>query len=131
LFRLQLTLSGSDVFQVKAGDRYGFTWLDLGVIDFDVVGTDNYCENPQQFNVGQQASLVANRYGRRDYSIRMLASECTEAPAPAPAGGCGKSHLHLRHSTEILNLAHVTSGSLMKHWVNIILRIFTPKQVLC
>ena len=86
----QITLSGSDVFQVKAGDRYGFTWLDLGVIDFDVVGTDNYCENPAQFSVGQQANLVSNRYGKRDYSIRMLHKECEEA---APSGGeeeCGK-----------------------------------------
>ena len=74
---------------MKAGDRYGFTWLDYGVIDFDYVGPDNYCENPQMFNVGQQANLVSNRYGKRDYSIRMLFKQCeerevTKAPTPAP-----------------------------------------------
>ena len=67
-----MKLTGSDIFKVKKGDRYGFTWLDLGVIDFDYVARDNYCENNKMFNVGQQANLVANRHGKRDYSIRMI-----------------------------------------------------------
>ena len=69
---------------MKAGDRYGFTWLDYGVIDFDYVGPDNYCENPQMFNVGQQANLVSNRYGKRDYSIRLMVSSCDK---PETGGG--------------------------------------------
>ena len=82
-------LTGSDIFNVRAGDSYGFTWLDYGVIDFDYVGPDNYCEDPQIFDVGQQANLVGNRHGKRDYSIRMLFKECeervvTEVPTPTP-----------------------------------------------
>ena len=73
-----MKLTGSDIFKVKEGDRYGFTWLDLGVIDFDVSSRDNYCENNQMFNVGQQANLVANRYGKRDYSIRVMFSACSD-----------------------------------------------------
>ena len=73
------------MFKVKKGDRYGFTWLNYGVIDFDYVGTNNYCENSQQFNVGNAVSLVDNRHGKRDYSIRMIFNECTPTP------GCSKS----------------------------------------
>ena len=81
---LQLTLTGSDVFQVKKGDRYGFTWLDLGVIDFDYTQQGRYCENAAQFNVGAQVNLVARRYGNRDYSISMNLTPKCEVPTPAP-----------------------------------------------
>ena len=81
----QVELTGSDIFQVKKGDRYGFTWLELGVIDFDVVTTSRYCENAQMFNVGQTASLVDNRYGKRDYSIRLQFTDCSQ-PAPTECG---------------------------------------------
>ena len=84
LLLLQITLTGGDVFQVKEGDRYGFTWLDLGVIDFDYTSGDNYCENAAQFNVGAQVNLVPRRHGKRFYSISMkLTPKC---------GGCGKSN---------------------------------------
>ena len=73
-----MELTGSDIFKVKKGDRYGFTWLDLGVIDFDGSSTNNYCENNQKFDVGQQANLVSNRHGNRDYSIKMMFSACSD-----------------------------------------------------
>ena len=85
---LQITLTGSDIFQVQAGDSYGFTWLDFGVIDFDFTQQGHYCENPAAFNVGNTASLTANRYGNRDYSIMMQVTPKCEEPTPAPA--CGK-----------------------------------------
>ena len=88
----QVELTGSDVFQVKKkGDRYGFTWLDLGVIDFDVVTTPRYCENAEMFNVGQTATLFDNRHGNRDYSIRLQFTDCSgEAEAYAYSEDCSK-----------------------------------------
>ena len=72
---------------MKAGDRYGFTWLNYGVIDFDYVSTNNFCENPVKSNVGNTVSLVDNRHGKRDYSIRVQFSECETEPEPE----CGTS----------------------------------------
>ena len=62
------------MFQVQAGDRYGFSWLNYGVIDFDYVSTDNYCESSVIQDVGSTVNLLENRHGKRDYSIRMLLS---------------------------------------------------------
>ena len=84
----QVTLTGSDIFQVKAGDHYGFTWLNYGVIDFDNGVPQNFCENPNIFNVGQQANLVVNRYGGRHYSLRLMYSECEEERPQAECGEC-------------------------------------------
>ena len=72
----QVELTGSDVFQVQAGDRYGFSWLNYGVIDFDYVSNDNYCESSVKQDVGSTVNLLENRHGKRDYSIRMLLSTC-------------------------------------------------------
>ena len=71
-----MELESDDVFQVQAGDRYGFTWLNYGVIDFDRALTDNFCEGPVKQDVGSTVNLVENRHGRREYSIRMLLSTC-------------------------------------------------------
>ena len=78
-----MELTGDDVFQVQAGDRYGFSWLKYGVIDYDDVSRDNYCEHSVIQDVGSTVNLLDNRYGKRDYSIRMLLS----------AGNHRKAHL--------------------------------------
>ena len=68
---LQVKLSGADVFQVQKGDRYGFTWLNYGVIDFAYVREDNFCESSVKQDVGSTVNLIAGRHGNREYSIRM------------------------------------------------------------
>ena len=87
IFIFQIHLSGSDVLNVKRGDSFGFTWLATGVIDFDVVNQANYCENHAKFDVGNQVNLVANRHGKRAYSIMMYLSTCQSPPPPPPCFG--------------------------------------------
>ena len=82
------------MFNVKAGDRYGFTWLNYGVIDFDYVSNNNFCENPVKSNPGDTVSLVDNRHGKRDYSIRVQFSKC-EVVEPKPEPECGMSFCFL------------------------------------
>ena len=66
------------MFQVKAGDHYGFTWLSRGVIKYAQSETQSYCENEAIFDVGDEANLVAGRSGNRDYSLRVAFTECEE-----------------------------------------------------
>ena len=74
------------MFQVKAGDHYGFTWLDHGVIKYAHSDTQNYCENEDVFDEGEVAELFGNRHGNRDYSLRMMYTSCASADQSLPDG---------------------------------------------
>ena len=71
---------------MEAGDRYGFTWLTYGVVGFDQASNNNYCKNSVKSNVGETVSLTDNRFGNREYSIRVTFCEESELD-------CGRSFL--------------------------------------
>ena len=53
---------------VQAGDHFGFTWLDLGVISYDRVATDNFCElHVSLLDVCQAASCVSQLFNLKIY----------------------------------------------------------------
>ena len=41
---IQIEIPEDSKLIVEAGDHFGFTWLDNGVVVYDEVGTDNFCE---------------------------------------------------------------------------------------
>ena len=69
----QIYFSGSDQFEYKAGDTIGYTWTNYGIVPYDYVNTQNYCEEAQQYTtVGGDVALVANRHGGRAYSFQAI-----------------------------------------------------------
>lgn len=78
----KVTLTGKQVLDVQAGDHFGFTWLNFGVVKFTVATPGEYCEDPITPAEGSNVALKLNRYGNRDYSIRLSAT-CTN-PTPPP-----------------------------------------------
>jgi hypothetical protein len=65
-----VTLTGDDVMPYKAGDSLGLTWYNTGNIPFDYANAQNYCEDSVVVGaVGSTMSLVADRYGGREYSL--------------------------------------------------------------
>ena len=65
--------SDSEQFAYKAGDTIGYTWTNYGIIPFDYVGTQNYCEDAKQFTtIGGDVPLVAKRHGDRVYSFEAI-----------------------------------------------------------
>ena len=40
----QILIPEASRLVIQAGDHFGFTWLDLGVISYERVATDNFCE---------------------------------------------------------------------------------------
>jgi len=90
-----ITLSSSDQIAFKAGDTVGLTWTNYGNIPFDYTsGTYNYCDQPTQFTtIGGTASLTANRYGNRIYSMQAIygpPGPCSSNPCQN-GGTCGAS----------------------------------------
>ena len=83
----QVDLQGNDILKVKAGDRYGFTWLNFGVIDWGMTAEKNYCEKEAIYDVGDTASLN-DQHGNREYSIKMRLTAC-DGSTPK----CGKCEL--------------------------------------
>ena len=88
-------MTGSNVLNVQAGDMFGFTWLNYGVVAFDYSAAGHYCEQPEKPSVGGTYSWVLNRYGNRDYSIRMnVGPDCEAAvgseSGAVAAGSCGQ-----------------------------------------
>ena len=43
-FIFQIVIPEASKLIVEAGDHFGFTWLNYGVVDYDEVATDNFCE---------------------------------------------------------------------------------------
>ena len=75
------------IFDVKKGDRYGFSWLNFGVIAWDVAGEKNFCEANELFNQGDIATLK-DEYGDRIYSIKMNLTPCQPTTEPPPQPQC-------------------------------------------
>ena len=63
-------LAPQDRLPYKAGDRFGFTWLEFGTIDYTPVSKFHYCEDVNAFVDGETRRLVAGRYGNREYSLK-------------------------------------------------------------
>ena len=59
------------MLDVLAGDHFGFTWLNLGVVKYDPATTYQYCEDNIKPNEGSNVVLKSSGYGNREYSIRL------------------------------------------------------------
>ena len=69
----QLSFTDSDQASFLAGDTIGYTWTGYGAIPYDGSYEYNYCDDSVgQPEVGGQFSLVAGRYGNRQYSISAI-----------------------------------------------------------
>ena len=73
LMLLQINLSGNDHLRVEAGDHFGFRWMSGSVVAFDHVRAHSYCEQTHTTfgAAGTKSTLVANRHGSRQYSIKL------------------------------------------------------------
>ena len=74
---MQLNLADNQKLMVKVGDHFGFTWVEGGVIKFSSGSfLGNYCEaDGTRFAINRTDILKLNRYGNREYSIRMYYGE--------------------------------------------------------
>jgi hypothetical protein len=70
----QIELGIGQRLRVGADDRLGFMFTDHGVIGYTNTdpSTQNYCEDSLAFTVGDAATLVAGRYGNRQYDVRFV-----------------------------------------------------------
>ena len=71
----QIILPVDKVLEVQAGDHFGFTWLNYGVVMYDLAPHGRYCEDNFNPNVGDKMTLLDNNGGNKQYSIRLTYSD--------------------------------------------------------
>jgi hypothetical protein len=75
------------VLEVQAGNKFGFTWTNQGVIDYEPAAYTNYFyHTPNEYNVGETTAVMTDTHGKRIYSLQVEFMTC--GPYGARAGPC-------------------------------------------
>ena len=64
-----MDLHDEQVLTMKAGDHYGFTWLDYGVIDYSDTGTEHFCGAAATYIKGDR--MITAKTFERVYSLQL------------------------------------------------------------